>query len=128
MDSLPDVSKEFTSDTIEVGCSHISGLYVKPSGLGPSWASAHREPISETRPRGSTALAAGLGAGPTGYVMRVLLAVLRRIFLAPCLAASEELHEVAFHTGAFPHLPVHLLKALAANEAHGDLIGEAFGL
>jgi len=30
---LPDVSKEFTSDTIEVGCSHISGLCMRL--LGP---------------------------------------------------------------------------------------------
>jgi len=46
---LPRVSKKSVR-VIKIGCSHISGLCWSRGGFGPWWASAHREPISETRP------------------------------------------------------------------------------
>lgn len=47
--------------------------YIRPvvrhHSLWPSWVSAHRGPIVEQRPQGSTRLSAWLGAGPTGHAM-----------------------------------------------------------
>src|SRR4029450_9979243 len=71
---LPEVSEETTTATgIEFGGSQICGLGVeRASCWGPSWASAHREPIIEQRPSRSTVLSAWLGAGPTGHAMIVI--------------------------------------------------------